>query len=275
MDHLQDQATGAALSEADIKRSTLYLALSAQQLEGVVAEGGVAPVIHSHLLVEGDEAIRDLLRSRRLALPFAETILFVDEDQHYTLVPRDFIRGGVTPRHWMPELPEGHCLQSTTVSDLGIDIVFSTTEETYDSCQTALREPVYSHPVAPLSLAGAIYSRRHHPRVLMAQIGREHTDLCYCESGRILLANRFAVTDPVDLLYYITTVWQHFHLDREQDHLLLFAGEAGREMSGAAELLSDAIAQVRLDDYTPLTDRPELLSEIQSPTLRLALICGS
>lgn len=274
MDHLLDQATGTALSETVIKRSTLYLSLSDHKLEGVVAEGSTEPVIHTHLLAESEQEIQELLRSRQLARPFAETILFVDEDQHYTLVPRDFIRGGVTPRHWMPDLPEGHCLQSTTVSDLGIDIVFSTTEETYDRCQTALQEPVYSHPVAPLSLAGAVYSRRHHPRVLMAQVGREHTDLCYCESGRILLANRFAVTDRVDLLYYITTVWQHFHLDKEQDHLLLFTGDAGAEMSGAADLLSDVIAQVRMDDYTSLTDRPELLTEIQSPTLRLALICG-
>lgn len=274
MDHLLDQATGTALPEAVIKRSALYLALSGQQLEEVVAEGGPELLIHTHLLLEGEQEIRELLGSRQLARPFGETILFVDEDQHYTLVPRDFIRGGVTPRHWMPDLPEGHCLQSTTVSDLGIDIVFSTTEETYDSCQTALQEPVYSHPVAPLSLAGAIYSRRHHPRVLLAQVGRSHADLCYAESGRILLANRFTVTDRVDLLYYITTVWQHFRLDKEQDHLLLFAGDAGAEMSGAYELLSDAIAHVRLDDYTALTDRPELLSEIKSPTLRLALICG-
>lgn len=274
MDHILDQVTGSALSETDIKRSTLYLALSGQQLEVVVAEGGASPVIHSHLLIEGEQQISDLLASRQLARPFAETLLFIDEDQHYTLVPRDFTRGGVTPRHWMLDLPEGHCLQSTTVSDLGIDIIFTTTEETYDRCQTALQEPVYSHPVAPLSLAGAIYSRRHHPRILMAQLGRTHADLCYCESGKIRLANRFAVTDKVDLLYYITTVWEHFHLDKEQDHLLLLSGEAEEQMTEAVELLSDAIAHVRLNDYSVLTDHPEMLSDIQSPTIRLALICG-
>lgn len=270
MDQTLDSTIGAELTEADVRRSVLYLHVTTQGAEGVIAEGGARPVIHRHLSVDGREALQRFLLGRTLARPFARTVLFIDEDLHYTLVPQDFTRGGVTPGQWLTDLPEGHCLQSVVVSDLGIDIVFTTTEETYDRCQSAFHEPIYSHPIAPLTVAGAIYSRRTYPRTLLAAISEGHADLCFFEQGRLLLANRYTVTDPVDLLYYITSTWEHFRLDREQDHLLLYTPE---ERPAAMELLSDAVTHVRVNDYSALTSHPEDYASILSPTLRMALIC--
>ena len=77
----------------------------------------------------------------------------------------------------------------------------------------------------------------------------------------------------MDLLYYITSVWEHFHLDKEQDHLLLFAKESD-EIATATRLLRDAVANVRVNDYGALCTHPEELADIHSPVIRLALICG-
>lgn len=273
MDQIRDRQTGRDLTESDIKRSSLLVTLSNNGLEGVIAEGGDRPLIRSHIVVQGKEAARDFLRRRELARPFGSTTLYIDEGGSYTLVPRDFTSGGVTPRHWLSDLPEGHCLQSTTISDLGIDLIFTTTEETFDECQSALQSPSYAHPAAALALAGAIYSRRRYPRTLMALVSDGHTDLCYCESGHLRLANRYTIADRVDLLYYITSVWEHFHLDKEQDHLLLFAEESD-EVDSATRLLRDAVANVRVNDYGALCAHPEELADIHSPIIRLALICA-
>lgn len=272
MDRMQDES---ALSEAVVRRSTLYLTLTGERLEGVIAESDGQPIVHHHLLVEGAEAVRHYLSSRELLHPFARTLLFADESrQPYTLVPRDFVRGGVTPGQWLPDLPQGHCLRSFTLPDLGCDLVFTTTEETYDLCQSTLHEPVYVHPVAPLTLTGAVYSRRSYPRVLLASVTGECADLVFCERGRVRLANRFAVTCEADLLYYITLAWEHFHLDPEEDHLLLFADEEAPDLRSARHLTPDAFRHLRADDYSDLTDYAEALEGIHSPTLRLALICG-
>ena len=107
----------------------------------------------------------------------------------------------------------------------------------------------------------------------MALVSDGHTDLCYCESGHLRLANRYTIADRVDLLYYITSVWEHFHLDKEQDHLLLFAKESD-EIDSATRLLRDAVANVRVNDYGALCAHPEELADIHSPVIRLALICG-
>ena len=77
----------------------------------------------------------------------------------------------------------------------------------------------------------------------------------------------------MDLLYYITSVWEHFRLDKEQDHLLIF-GEESDEIDSTTQLLRDAVANVRVNDYGSLCAHPEELADIHSPIIRLALICA-
>lgn len=181
-----------------------------------------------------------------LALPFKSSTLLVEDGSPFAIVPEDLFDSAL-PENWLSlttEL-EGRKVLTKAIEEEHLYIIYSVNRELFDFCQRSFSLPTFGHHISTQLVHTLRMSRREHPEVVTAYIGREHLQVVVARSGELLLANLYRIVSEADCLYYITALYRQFKLDPHTVPLYLFSGRALQNIpkliAGSVERIESSI----------------------------------
>lgn len=206
-----------------------------------------------------------------LALPYADTTIYIDYGGSYCVVPESFLRQGIPPTAWPDDISADSQVMESLIADQDYGVIYSAPKAIHEFCERSFSLQTYQHPITALLSAAAAYSRQSNPRTLIALVDTPTMDLVYFQDDRLMLANRYSIQDEVDALYFISAAWRHFELIGAQDRLALF-GRAPALPERVRALLSESVSQVSVNDYAPFGAKRAALPDLP-PLLQFSLLC--
>lgn len=206
-----------------------------------------------------------------LALPYADTTIYIDYGGSYCVVPKSFLSQGIPPTAWLGDISsEAHVMESP-VADRQYGVFYSVPRAVHEFCERSFSLQTYRHPITSLLSSAAAYSRQSNPHTLIALVDTATMDLVYYQDDQLMLANRYSIQDEVDALYFISAAWRHFELIGAQDHLALFGRDTALPERVKA-LLSESVSQVTVNDYAAFGAKHAVLPDLP-PFLQFRLLC--
>ena len=177
-----------------------------------------------------------------LALPFKSSTLLVEDGSPFAIVPEDLF-DSASPENWLSlttEL-EGRKVLTKAIEEEHLYIIYSVNRELFDFCQRSFSLPTFGHHISTQLVHTLRMSRREHPEVVTAYIGREHLQVVVARSGELLLANLYRIVSEADGLYYITALYRQFKLDPHTVPPYLFSG---RSYLNVSQLLAGSVERI-------------------------------
>lgn len=206
-----------------------------------------------------------------LALPYADTTIYIDYGGSYCVVPESFLSQGIASTAWPGDISTDSQVMESLIADQQYGVIYSVPKAIHEFCERSFSLQTYRHPITALLSAAAAYSRQSNLRTLIALVDTPTMDLVYFQDDRLMLANRYSIQDEIDALYFISAAWRHFELVGAQDRLALFGRDPALPERVRA-LLSESVSQVSLNDYAPFGARRAVLPDLP-PLLQFRLLC--
>lgn len=215
-------------------------------------EGGMQQIFWSHPL---------------LALPFKSSTLLVEDGSPFAIVPEDLF-DSASPEDWLSLTSEieGRKVLIEAIEEEHLYIIYSVHRELFDFCQRSFSLPSFGHHISTQLVYTLRMSRREHPEVVTAYIGREHLQVVVARSGELLLANLYRIVSEADCLYYITALYRQFKLDPHTVPLYLFSSRAHLNIP---QLLAGSVEKIE-----PSIGREGGQETAVHPLERLHILCG-
>lgn len=206
-----------------------------------------------------------------LALPYADTTIYIDYGGSYCVVPESFLSQGIPPTAWLGDISAEAQVMESPAADRQYGVFYTVPRAVHEFCERSFSLQTYRHPITSLLSSAAAYSRQSNPRTLIALVDTPTMDLVYYQDDRLMLANRYSIQDEVDALYFISAAWRHFELVGAQDHLALFGRDTALPERVRA-LLSESVSQVSVNDYAAFGAKRTVLPDLP-PLLQFRLLC--
>lgn len=200
-----------------------------------------------------------------LAYSYRSIRLYVDFGSKYILVPDDFLGQGLDPVEWLSaDALEGHHPLSVNVADQRCSILYTLPDEVYEFCNRSFVVRQFEHPLEP-AIEAAVRRSRTREGIVMTALVRDvegYVDVIMVHRGQIMLSNRYAFSNEVDILYYLTSLWRQSEMMNPRDHLYIYGASGDTVTSKLSRLMEEAIDHLHLNDYGDLIADRSNLSDI-------------